>query len=869
MKIYQFYKNGRCQKYAALEQVVSEENRHKKLRKVLKSACTLYAGGSNEESILLMVKNELDAYYENYDFSFEWQKEMFSIQDLTLFQRLFLWIATEKLTPVKALVSTSFAFTDGQKLTDGTNQLEGLVHLIMKGETGKYHALIIHTGQSERSMKGKSVWTNAACDLEALVAKHYLEPIYPEIEIDMIYLSSHKDMPGAYVEQFEESATAHTNIHRLVYADFYEDKHFEQEKFFQKMLQVIEAKPKTDCKECKMDSLCNTPKMNSTEKEAVNQVSGYQMPNFTKDQLKVVHHIHGPLRVCAGPGSGKTATLIGRIKHMVDAGIAPEFMLVVTFTNEAANELADRCRSFLSEDMLPKIATLNGFCYQILRENEALLSKSLKVLSTVEKMKLIQAITSVYPPLKGFKYGMEYGKNGVYKTISNRLDFYFKCASKEAFFQKYPDCGDDFIDFANQYQAVIEDGGYITFEEQISLCNELFATHPDILHVYQSLYRYIMVDEYQDVNKDQVDMLYSLAKDKNLVVVGDDDQGIYGFRGASATYMIDFIKDFPEAKTVILRDNFRSTNALVDASSRLIANNQNRIVKQIRSGKQSEKNTLPIVVPTTDTSTIENIVSKLTAQGYQYSDIAILATKNAPLEQYHKTLSFPTVLAKSHLKNDCFFLLLYNALNLYKNLNDDRSFFQYLKLFGFEYYHREKGLSLAETLFAEYGIRFDSGNPHIPEGCPMAEAICMLRTYLRIINISADISSILDVFMISCNWTKSNAMEVLLDEAKKQGIETIEDLHHYMEYLIKFEADIRVEVSRENKVMLITSHDSKGKEFKVVLLVNDYSGTGEEVRRLFYVAMTRPKEQLYILQDKDAKCDFLNEIPHTKWEVAL
>ena len=121
MKIYQFYKNGRYQKYAALEQVVSEENRHKKLRKVLKSACTLYAGGSNEESILLMVKNELDAYYENYDFSFEWQKEMFSIQDLTLFQRLFLWIATEKLTPVKALVSTSFAFTDGQKLTDGTN----------------------------------------------------------------------------------------------------------------------------------------------------------------------------------------------------------------------------------------------------------------------------------------------------------------------------------------------------------------------------------------------------------------------------------------------------------------------------------------------------------------------------------------------------------------------------------------------------------------------------------------------------------------------------------------------------------------------------------------------------------------------------
>lgn len=870
MKINTFYECSRCEKLAAMENMLCEENRHKILRKALKMVCASLGAGTDGESILHSVQSYLTDAYEQLNFAFDWQRKQQADMDSFLFRRFLTWVEQEELLPVKSFVSTEVLLPEGITLSDGSTQLNGVVPIIMKNNKECFRALLIHVTTSSRSMNGKSVWTNASSDLNALVAKYYLERLYPGIEIDVIYLQNSKDTPGKMLSEFDENKTAKSNLHRITYSNLYHKGLFDYDALLTKITEVVTVPSDFSCSECKMEALCKTQSLVEQVNMEEEPSKNYQIPEFTEDQLQVVTHLNGPMRVCAGPGSGKTATLIGRIKKMIEEDdIMPEFMLVVTFTNEAANELRERCLSFLSEDSLPKIATLNGFCYSVLRENAALLEHGLKVLSIIEKLKLIQSIASVMPPLKGFKYGMEYGRNGLYRTISYRLDYYFNCLSEADFFYKYPDCGSDFIAFAEQYQACIEDNGYISFDEQISLCNKLFREHPDVLEIYQSIYQYIMVDEYQDVNQEQVDLLYALASHRNLVVVGDDDQGIYGFRGASADFMIHFENVFPEAKTVVLRDNFRSTHALVTASGHLIKNNENRIDKEIRSKSKGKKNILPVVVRSQSADAISEIIKGLQEEGYQYGDIAILSTKNAPLEEYHTQLTIPTVLAKSYLRNDGFFLLLYCVLKLRYNIHDNRSFYQYLKLHGIEYVQKKDTLSIADSLFSDCSISNLNEIGLLSKDCPYLNVLSKLQTYMDIIDETQDLSDLINLFVIASGWQSSDSPKALFEEIEKHCGNDVYALLIFMEEMIRFEAERRVEVNRSDKVLLSTSHDSKGKEFKVVLLINDYSDAGEETRRLFYVAMTRAKEQLFILQDKNAQVDFLNEIPHCEREVSV
>lgn len=870
MKISSFYKNSRCEKISAMENVIREENRYLVLARAIKGCCSSLVDGGSYDDVYRKVSAYLKETYSGMEHSFAWQDSMQAENDSYLFKRFFTWLSEQRLVPVKANLTTSILLNE--KLSDGSITLDGMVNLIVSDAEGNYQGFIIHPGTSSRSLRGKTLHTNARTDLHVMVAKLSLESTYPGIVINSVYLSSSKDTPSNINEKLDVHDGAASNMHRIDFAEYCEEGCFDSDALMAKVGEVLSTDFKNSCDDCRWFCLCKTPPI-VTESESDSRSGtaslqkGYVMPSFTEEQLNVVTHLNGPMRVCAGPGSGKTATLIGRIKYLIEEkGITPEFILVVTFTNEAANELRQRCLSFLPESRLPKIATLNGFCYGILRENASLLENGLKLLDSGRRLELIKAISSVTKPLAGFKYDVEDGKYGVYRTIANRLDFYFSCLNDSEFFYKYPDCGKDFLDFAGQYTAAVKDGGYITFDEQITLCNKLFKEHPEVLNIYQSIYQYIMVDEYQDVNKDQVEMLYALASHQNIVVVGDDDQGIYGFRGASSAFMIDFEKDFPGAKTIVLRDNFRSTKAIVEASASLIKNNVNRIDKNIRSGRTEAGNdVLPVLVPSMEVSAIESVVDALIEEGFSYDDIAILSTKNAPLEELHNTLSVPTVLAKNYLRNDSFFLLLYSILKLYNDINNDRAFYQFMQLHGVaEMIQREKGLSLSQAVFKKCGIETldDIGAGKVSVDCPFLKTLNMLYTYIEIIFCSKGLKQLLETVRIACNWKNSNSYEELLSLIEQQNIASADALLSFMERTIEFDDDKRVEVERGNRLLLITSHDSKGKEFKVVLLRNDYSSGGEEIRRLFYVAMTRAKERLYILQDSNAKADFLCEIPH-------
>jgi len=861
MKIKSFYRQSRCEKIAGFEKLIYEKGRYDVLRKATQMFCSLLVTGMDGNEILRQIQWYLKTEYEKLVMDFTWQSKQY-VYDTFLYRRALRYLQDNYSTFLKASVLTSMDI--GIPLPDGSQCLEGEVSLILQDEKEVYHAIIMHSGSCSRSVKGKTVLTTAATDLHCMVAKYCLEKNYPGIVIHPLYLTHKADTPMAIKEALEVSDYASSNVHSLSYSDYYMEGTdlFDYGTFQQVIGNVVDLKGKDSCYGCRWATICKTPLLPLQEEKAEKEVEKtYHMPSFTKEQLQVIHHNKGALRVCAGPGSGKTATLIGRIRYLVEeCKVHPQFILVVTFTNEAAQELKNRCLSFLEESNLPKIATLNSFCYGILRENQDLLEKELKILSTREKMRIVQNIESVTPPLTGFKYGQKYGDTGLYKTLCNRLDKYFELG-EFAFFQKYPEIGNDFKTFAARYQEVIESHDYITFDEQISMCNQLFADYPEVLNIYSSIYQYVMVDEYQDVNDAQVSMLYSVASHGNIVVVGDDDQSIYGFRGASASFMIHFPDYFPDAKTVIFKDNFRSTKKLVDVAQKLISNNAERISKDIRSGKGVE-GVLPVVIPSMDAEAIDTLITNLVSEGYRYEDIAILSTKNAPLEDLHSSLQAPTVLAKSYLREDGFFVFVRSVLQLHEDMGNDKAFLQYMTLMGLaDKVYKKQGMTLYEAILETYQLTDFRLEPVGMMGSPLEKAFSVLSDVFTLLDKKPDMY----VFLTACkhmiDWHYSDSLEVLTEQLEKQGVTTLNELLTFMNYFVDFQDETRVEVDNNGKVTLITCHDAKGKEYPVVLIRNDFSSFSEEVRRVFYVAVTRAKEKLYMLQEKTCKVDFLKEIP--------
>ena len=872
MNIQAFYHHCRCEKISTLQNLIHEESQYPALNRGIKMALTALAAGVPPDAICAQMYAFLKAQYSHLKQPFPWKAQADATNDTLRFKRFLEWFQQSQLTILK---STQCVVTETETtFPDGSKELQDIVDLICtKKEEGKeqYYAFLLHAGQARKGMSGKSVSTNISTDLQPLIAKLNLEKNYPRIIICMVYLTREADTQDAIQSDFLIGQSSNVNMFQLTYDDYYSQSGvFDQNRMMHTLNDAIKVQKRGKCNDCCYYDLCKSPSFVKNEyiEDTTTLNTGYRIPDFTEDQMQVVHHLDGPLRVCAGPGSGKTATLIGRIRYLVEEKhIDPAFLLVVTFTTEAVAELKNRCLSFLAEDHLPKIATLNSFCYGILWENSELLGKKMKLLGTVDKLKLIENIASVYPPLKGFKYGQEYGSTGLYKTIANRLDFFFT-TTEEGFFHKYPELGQDFVSFAHQYRQIVELNGYITFDEQISLTNQLFATYPEVLAIYQSIYKYIMIDEFQDVNKEQVDMLYALAnRHRNIVVVGDDDQSIYGFRKAYADYMIDFEKSFEGAKTVVLRKNFRSTSALVEASKSLIQNNRNRIDKEIIAGNQKRnREAAPVLVRSISADTIDTVVHSLVKDGYQYKDIAVLATKNAVLESFHNDMTSPTVLSKSFLRLDGLFLLIGSILRLYKDPCDDKALYQYLRLFGKEsHLFRDGQFGLMESLLLKYGIALESlqnGDADL-SACPLATELEQLYgNYFILLKNSGKPKDFVQKMALAIDWNGSNSCDVLCDAIELGQMEDMEAFYDYVNNLAAFEDDTRVEETRGNRVLLSTSHDSKGKEFKVVILVNDFGKNSEETRRLFYVAMTRAKERLFILQDDKTEVDFLGEIPY-------
>lgn len=605
-------------------------------------------------------------------------------------------------------------------------------------------------------------------------------------------------------------------------------------------------------------------------------------------QAEAVETLDGPILILAGAGSGKTRVLTSRMANIIARGAAgPDEILCVTFTNKAAKEMEHRIYKTLSDIGAPIrshlwISTFHSFCVRILRQHATLLDykpgfgiyDSSDQLSQVKKvMKILNINDKMYPP-KNFQ-----GRISDAKMLALTPDDLRK--------NNRPVMDPKSLEVYSMYEAEMKKANSMDFDDLLLKTYELFRMYPDILEGYQDKFKYIMVDEYQDTNHIQYLLVQMLAKKhRNLCVVGDEDQSIYSWRGADISNILDFEKDFPEAKIVKLEENYRSSSNIVTAATHVIKNNTQRKDKtlftsnpegeliQVREEK-NEYDEARFVAKT--------IQSMMDSGEGSYNDYAVFYRTNAQsrvLEEQLRTHGLPYRLiggVKFYERMEIKDIISYMKLSV--NPADDVAFKRVINVPA-----RGIGKTTVDKL-EEYAIENKwslsvAAQKAIDTKMYATGTTAKLRRFLDIteeLQVSASQFKLPEFYHILLDRTEYvNALKADDSPEAKARIENLDELDNAITQFAKergeegtlisfleemaLVADVDSLDQDANAVTLMTLHVSKGLEYPYVFVVGleenlfpsnrgvDESGNEdvEEERRLAYVGMTRARQKLWM-----------------------
>ena len=593
------------------------------------------------------------------------------------------------------------------------------------------------------------------------------------------------------------------------------------------------------------------------------------LDGLNKEQKMAVEHIDGPCLVLAGAGSGKTKVLTMRIANLINHGIYSKNILAITFTNKAAKEMRERINNVVDENYA-FVGTFHSFGLRIIRENYELLglSKNFTIIDSDDGTSIIRKI------LKDLDYDYKTYSPGF---IKNKISFIknemLSDSEAEKFLTSPPE--QVALKVYYEYQKVLRRNNAVDFDDLLRLPVELFIQNEEVLDDYQEKYKYILIDEYQDTNEVQYKMIKKLAeKYRNLFVVGDINQSIYGFRWSNYKNILNFEKDYPEAVSITLNQNYRNTNTILNAANSVIKNNteskevnlfselgEGVKVKYMRSYDEKHEVTL-----------IMEEIKKLLESGYEYKDIAILYRTNAQsrtLEEGMLKLNYPYKVVGSYYfykRKEVKDLLSY--LRLISNHNDDVSLERVINvpkrgigtksIEDLETLAKEKNTSIFEVLNKPKEIEFKNLILELTEKSKNVDLTELIDIVLEKSGLKAEIEK--DKTLES-ELRIENLMEfksITENYQKETGTVNLED---FLED-ISLVADVSDHNDDNNVITLMTMHSAKGLEFRAVFLagmeenimphaisLQEKDGIEEE-RRLCYVAITRAKERLYITNAK-------------------
>lgn len=584
---------------------------------------------------------------------------------------------------------------------------------------------------------------------------------------------------------------------------------------------------------------------------------------FNEAQAQAIQHTDGPCLVLAGPGSGKTLTIVNRVKYLIEKQkVRPEEILVVTFTRFAAAEMKSRlCLVMGKRDLPVTVGTFHGIYYGILKWAYRMNQEN--ILSETEKYQILRGVIN--------KERMEIFDEEDFiqdiaaeigKVKNNRIpleEFVSEKCSADAFRNIY-----------RNYEQHRKELKKIDFDDMLVLCYELFQSRPDVLAQWQKKFRYVLIDEFQDINRIQYDVIRMLAQpENNLFVVGDDDQAIYGFRGADSELMLGFGKDFPDAKQILLGMNYRSTANIVQNSLKLIENNVERYSKKLEANREGGSclHIQEVKDPVEEAEYVLEEIQKYKENGIKEEEIAILFRVHTDARAVVEAMverKIPFQM-KEHLPNIYEHFIAKDIMAYFRLATGARHRQDFLQIMN-----RPKRY-LGRDSVAGAKVSFEDMRKFYCDKDWMIDRIDQFEWDVKMLMKMAPYAAIqyirkrigYDDFLKEYAFThqinRSDLNEVLaeIEEAAKAFSSVEEWFAHVEEYT----ETLKVKEKERNRprpgVRLMTIHASKGLEFKQVFLIAANEGRIpyqkaktdkeiEEERRLFYVAMTRAKDFLKI-----------------------
>ncbi|MSS76956.1 UvrD-helicase domain-containing protein [Anaerococcus sp. AGMB00486] len=603
------------------------------------------------------------------------------------------------------------------------------------------------------------------------------------------------------------------------------------------------------------------------------------LSNLNDKQKEAVLHNKGPLLVVAGAGSGKTRVLTTSIAYLIkEKNVDPVNILAITFTNKAANEMKERVANLLGKDVSYLwIGTFHSICARILRMNIDKLGydNNFTIYDTNDQKTLVKEI------IKDLGYKDEISPKEALNIISyckNKSIYPDEFLKLNTFYVKQ----EEYYKIYKNYEKRKFEYNSLDFDDLILKTLDLFAESPDTLTYYQNKFEYIYVDEYQDTNKSQYELIKFIGKlHNNITVVGDADQSIYSFRGADINNILDFEKDFKDAKTIKLEQNYRSTSKIINAANKLIENNTERKDKVLWTSKKDGAEVLykKSSLETEEASFVVNEVTSLLKDGYKLSDIAILYRTNAQSrifeEVFMKKLIDYKVIGglkfydRKEIKDLVAYLkVLVNPkddISLKRIINEPKKGIGQKTIEGLEKEASKLGFSLTE-LVTDPSL-FNGLTEKYKNTCrkfydPLKDIFEHYSDYLivdlieNVLDKSGYLKSLEESYSIENRSRIDNLNEFMSSAAEYQSNNPEDNIYDYLENLSLLSDLDKTEESNE-AISLMTVHSSKGLEFKVCFIVgmdeglfpskrSIDEGNIEEERRLCYVAITRAMEKLYI-----------------------
>ncbi|WP_368489003.1 DNA helicase PcrA [Clostridium sp. BJN0013] len=603
---------------------------------------------------------------------------------------------------------------------------------------------------------------------------------------------------------------------------------------------------------------------------------------LNKEQYEAATIIEGPLLILAGAGSGKTRVLTYRIAHMIkDLNIYPSKILAITFTNKAAGEMKDRIRKLVGDEVDSMwVSTFHSSCVRILRREIDKLgyNKNFAIYDSYDQKVLIKQC------VKELNIEDSITDKEIINKISRQKD---NLISPDRF--KKENEGNfrmnKIADVYVMYQKKLKENNALDFDDLIFKTVQLFQEHPDVLEFYQRKFKYIMVDEYQDTNKSQYEFVRLLAQaEKNICVVGDDDQCIYAWRGANVENILNFESDYINSKIIKLEQNYRSKANILKAANDVISNNFHRKQKVLKTNNDNGDK-IKLYRANSDMDEGRYVASKIkeilnTDKDKSYRDFAILYRKNV------QSRIFEDVFMKSNIP-----YRIIGGLKFYDR-KEIKDILAYLKFINnpLDNVSLRRIINVPKRNIGEATVqKIQSLADSMDESIYNAlldidksvnltqRSINSIKKFVSLINSfikSRDKISVSDLIKEILNTT--GYLEELKDSKEPDSISRIENLKELVSAAVEFEAtsedtslsaflekvtlvsDIDNFDNNADSVVLMTMHSAKGLEFPVVFMVGMENGIFpgiqsldnpkemEESRRLCYVGITRAKENIYM-----------------------